>query len=106
MKLKLSLDVIYEFSPEVIKELAIEFGSRDDVLKELYSRLEQDLVGYFAEEIHEDLLEETEVSFDSTTTKIYSVELLEDSGEGEQTSTNLYKPPVVSGNTLSRELGE
>ena len=33
MKLKLSLDVIYEVSPEVIKELAIEFGSRDDVLK-------------------------------------------------------------------------
>ena len=106
MKLKLSLDVIYEVSPEVIKELAIEFGSRDDVLKELYSRLEQDLVGYFAEEIHEDLLEETEVSFDSTTTKIYSVELLEDSVKGEETSTNLYKPPIVSGNTLSRELGE
>ena len=98
--------MIYEVSPEVIKELAIEFGSRDDVLKELYSRLEQDLVGYFAEEIHEDLLEETEVSFDSTTTKIYSVELLEDSVEGEETSTNLYKPPIVSGNTLSRELGE
>ena len=77
MKLKLSLDVIYEVSPEVIKELEIEFGSRDDVMKELYSRLEQELVGYFAEEIHEDLLEETEVSFDSTTTKIYSVELLD-----------------------------
>ena len=57
MKLKLSLDVIYEVSPEVIKELATEFGSRDDVLKELYSRLEQDLVGYFAEEIHEEIIE-------------------------------------------------
>ena len=73
--------------------------------QELHNRKKSNL-GYFAEEIHEDLLEETEVSFDSTTTKIYSVELLEDSGEGEETSTNLYKPPVVSGNTLSRELGE
>ena len=54
--------MIYEVSPEVIKELAIEFGSRDDVRRELSSRVEHDLVGYFAEEIHEDLLEETEVS--------------------------------------------
>ena len=106
MKLKLSLDVIYEVSPEVIKELAIEFGSRDDVLKELYSRFEQELVGYFAEEIHEDLLEDTEVSFDSTTTKIYSLELLEDSVEGEETNINFYTPPVVLGNTLSKELGK
>ena len=45
MKLKLSLDVIYEVSPEVIKELENEFGSHNDVLKELYSRLDQELVG-------------------------------------------------------------
>ena len=106
MKLKLSLDVIYEVSLEAIKELEIEFGSREDVLKELFHRLDQELVGYFAEEIHEDLLEETEVSFDTTTTKIYSVELFEDSDEGERTRINCYIPPVVSGNTLSRELGE
>ena len=104
MKLKLSLDVIYEVSPEVINELKTEFGSHNDVLKELYNRLDQEVVGYFAEEIHEDLLEDTEVSFDSTTTKIYSLELLEDSREGEEISINLYTPPVVLGNTLSKDL--
>ena len=41
MKLKIFLVVIYEVSQEVIKELSIEFGSRDDVLKELYSRLDK-----------------------------------------------------------------
>ena len=106
MKLKLSLDVIYEVSPDVIKELENEFGSHNDVLKELYSRLDQELVGYFAEEIHEDLLEDTEVSFDSTTTKIYSLELLEESNEGEEISINLYTPPEVLGNTLSKDLEE
>ena len=53
-------------------------------MKELYGRLEQELVGYFSKEIHKDLLEDTEVSFDSTTTNIYSVRFLEDFGEEEK----------------------
>ena len=72
------------------------------MLKELYGRLEQELVGYFAKEIHKDLLEDTEVSFDSTTTKIYSVRFLDDFGEEEETCINFYTPPLVSGTTLSR----
>jgi hypothetical protein len=100
------MDVIYEVSPKVIKELEIEFGSRENVLEELHDRSKQELVGYFAEEIHEDLLEDTEVSFDETTTIIYFVELSEESEEGKETIINLYKPPVVLGNTLSRESEE
>ena len=72
------------------------------MLKELYGRLEQELVGYFSKEIHKDLLEDTEVSFDSTTTNIYSVRFLEDFGEEEETCINFYTPPLTSGTTLSR----
>ena len=72
------------------------------MLKELYGRLEQELVGYFAKEIHKDLLEDTEVSLDSTTANIYSVRFLEDFGEEEETCINFYTPPLVSGTTLSR----